>query len=407
MIGLDGADKMEVYSPSALTMRLEELIGTARDLKRFMLVGEVTQCKKAASGHYYITLKDGDNGVASCVMYKWQATSLKFEPKLGMKVRSIAEAMIYQGNFQIKLYSMEEHGKGDLKQAFEEMLKKLDAEGLFDMGHKKKLPLFPKKIGILTSDTGAVIQDMLRLLGDNWPLSEVVKVPVPVQGAGAAKKIAEAIEFVNENQLCDVMIVGRGGGSAEDLWEFNEEVLARAIFDSEIPVISAVGHEPDVTIADYVADCRAATPSHAIRLVAPEKESVRRWFMQKETMLKEGLVVNLERKKEKVQIMNQSDRFRDPTQVFQWKAQQVLRITRCLQNGWDFTMQGKNGKLNRYKDSIHALSPEGVLGRGYALPWNKKGEVIRSVSEAVVGEEVTLQLKDGAIYCKIEKTTRK
>ena len=264
-----------ILSVSQLNNALRTYIEGNPFFNNICVAGEISNYKLYPSGHHYFSLKDAEAAV-SCVMFRSSAGSLRFRPENGMQVLASGRVSVYprDGKYQLYVSAMMPFGAGDLQMAFEQLKSKLDAEGLFLAAHKKELPAFPKRIALVTSPAGAAVRDMIRILGSRWPLAEVLVVPVRVQGSEAAGEIADAIRLVNENRLADLIITGRGGGSLEDLWAFNEETVARAIYASSIPVISAVGHEPDVTIADYTADMRASTPSNAAEIAVPDREEM-------------------------------------------------------------------------------------------------------------------------------------
>lgn len=394
----------ETFRPSQVGEFVKKLMDDHPILRNITVEGEVTSYVKHSSGHHYFTLKD-QNGALKCALFRRDAASLQFEVKNGMSVLATGQVSVYPqtGQCQLVCRRVAPLGVGDLHQAFLDMQEKLAREGLFEEKFKKRLPFLPKKVGILTSRTGAVVHDMLQLLEARCPMVPVIVVPVPVQGEGAAREIAKAIHYVNENNLCDVMIVGRGGGSPEDLWAFNEEVLARALFASRIPVVSAVGHEPDVSIADYVADVRASTPSHATELVVPDGNRLKHWLAQQELRLKEGLQLTLTQKRQRLEYMASSPQLKDPRQAIMAKAQQVDYVEERLKRAMASLLQQKKGDLGRSAASLHALSPLEVLGRGYAIPRSASGEVVTSVGETKVGDKLSLSMRDGVVHCRAEE----
>ena len=266
----------EVYTVSRLNNLLKDCIESEPVFSNICVIGEISNYKLYPSGHHYFSLKDSESTL-SCVLFKGNARMLRFRPENGMQVLAVGRVSFYPRDGKVQFYvnAMMPSGAGDLQAAFEQLKAKLDAEGLFSQYHKKPLPVFPERIALVTSPAGAAVRDMIRILGVRWPSAEILIVPVRVQGAEAAGEICSAIRLVNEHSLADLIITGRGGGSAEDLWAFNDETLARTIFASRIPVISAVGHEPDVTIADFVADARASTPSNAAEIAVPDRAEVR------------------------------------------------------------------------------------------------------------------------------------
>lgn len=394
----------QTFRPSQVGEFVKKLMEDNPVLKNITVEGEVTSYLKHSSGHHYFTLKD-TNGALKCVLFRGNATSLNFTPKNGMSVLASGQVTVYPqtGQCQLVCRRLAPLGVGDLHQAFLDMQEKLEREGLFEERFKKNLPYLPKKVGILTSRTGAVVHDMLQLLETRCPMVPIVVVPVPVQGEGAAREIANAIAYVNEKNLCDVMIVGRGGGSPEDLWAFNEEVLARAIFNSRIPVVSAVGHEPDVSISDYVADRRASTPSHATELVVPDGNRLKQWLSQQEVRLNEGLKNTLTQKRQQLQYVTSCPQLKDPRQAIWAKSQQVDHMEERLRATMASFLQGKTGEVGRLAASLHALSPLEVMGRGYAIPRSETGKVVSSVADTAVGEKISLWVQDGVVQCRIEE----
>lgn len=392
------------FTPSQVGDYLKTLMDRDGVLKNIAVEGEISGYTRHSSGHHYFSLKDRD-GVLRCVMFKGAASTLRFQPENGLSVLAVGRISVYpqSGQYQMYCNRLSPLGTGDLHLAYEQMRERFEMEGLFDPVHKKPLPFLPKRIALLTSATGAVVHDMLRLLKARNPNVTVLIVPVAVQGQGASQEMAEAIGWVNRHDLADVMIVGRGGGSMEDLWCFNEEPVVRGIFGSRIPVISAVGHEPDYTIADFVADRRASTPSHATELVIPSFDGLKQWLRTQEEGLALGLRNHLESKRQK--LLYAQSRLGDPKQVIWNKAQGLDSLEMRLVNGFRFRLEQERSKTAQLAASLHALSPLEVLGRGYAIPKNQSGAVLSSVKDVTVGEELQIALKDGTVHCRTEKIT--
>lgn len=366
-------------------------------LNNVLVKGEISNFKNHYTGHMYFTLKD-ENSLIKCVMFKSYTTHLSFMPKDGMKVMVLGSVAVFErdGVYQIYAKAMKEDGLGSLYTAYEELKKKLEQEGLFAESHKKKIPFMPKTIGVLTSNTGAVIRDIINVSTRRNPGVHIRLYPVPVQGPGAAEKIAEGIKFMNENKLADVLIIGRGGGSLEDLWPFNEEIVARAIYDSELPIISAVGHETDFTIADFVADLRAPTPSAAAELAVANIEDVRETLKLYNNRYKVAL-------KKKIELMRLSyekciarPAYKNPTQKINEQYMVIDMKVKALQNS--MMLKVKEAKTSFVKETakLDSLSPLKTLTRGYSIVTKQEsGKVIKSVDDLNSGEKVNLRLSDG------------
>lgn len=365
-------------------------------LNNVLVKGEISNFKNHYTGHMYFTLKD-ENSLIKCVMFKSYTTHLSFMPKDGMKVMVLGSVAVFErdGIYQIYAKAMKEDGLGSLYTAYEELKKKLEQEGLFAESHKKKIPFMPKTIGVLTSNTGAVIRDIINVSTRRNPGVHIRLYPVPVQGPGAAEKIAEGIKFMNENKLADVLIIGRGGGSLEDLWPFNEEIVARAIYDSELPIISAVGHETDFTIADFVADLRAPTPSAAAELAVANIDDVRETLKLYNNRYKVAL-------KKKIELMRLSyekcmarPAYKNPTQKINEQYMVIDMKVKALQN--NMMLKLKEAKTSFVKETakLDSLSPLKTLTRGYSIVTEQDGKIIKSVNDLNSGEKVNLRLSDG------------
>ena len=366
-------------------------------LNNVLVKGEISNFKNHYTGHMYFTLKD-ENSLIKCVMFKSYTTHLSFMPKDGMKVMVLGSVAVFErdGVYQIYAKAMKEDGLGSLYTAYEELKKKLEQEGLFAEEHKKKIPFMPKTIGVLTSNTGAVIRDIRTVSTRRNPGVHIRLYPVPVQGPGAAEKIAEGIKFMNENKLADVLIIGRGGGSLEDLWPFNEEIVARAIYDSELPIISAVGHETDFTIADFVADLRAPTPSAAAELAVANIEDVRETLKLYNNRYKVAL-------KKKIELMRLSyekcmarPAYKNPTQKINEQYMVIDMKVKALQNSMMLKLKEAKTSFVKETAKLDSLSPLKTLTRGYSIVTKQKsGKVIKSVYDLNSGEKVNLRLSDG------------
>ena len=366
-------------------------------LNNVLVKGEISNFKNHYTGHMYFTLKD-ENSLIKCVMFKSYTTHLSFMPKDGMKVMVLGSVAVFErdGVYQIYAKAMKEDGLGSLYTAYEELKKKLEQEGLFAESHKKKIPFMPKTIGVLTSNTGAVIRDIINVSTRRNPGVHIRLYPVPVQGPGAAEKIAEGIKFMNENKLADVLIIGRGGGSLEDLWPFNEEIVARAIYDSELPIISAVGHETDFTIADFVADLRAPTPSAAAELAVANIEDVRETLKLYNNRYKVAL-------KKKIELMRLSyekcmarPAYKNPTQKINEQYMVIDMKVKALQNSMMLKLKEAKTSFVKETAKLDSLSLLKTLTRGYSIVTKQEsGKVIKSVDDLNSGEKVNLRLSDG------------
>ena len=364
--------------------------------------GEISNYKMYPSGHHYFTLKD-EGGALKCVIFKGNAMRLRFRPENGMKVIAMGRITVYprDGAYQLYCTAMALDGIGDLHAAFEQLKKKLAAQGLFDPAHKKPLPKLPGTIGIVTSSAGAAVHDMLRILRKRYPLTKVLLLPVRVQGVEAPGEIAAAIRYANHYQLADLLIVGRGGGSIEDLWAFNDELVAHAIYESRIPVISAVGHEPDVTISDYVADLRAATPSNAAELAVPDQDALRQSLDSMSAAMATALTRQIKGARQHLNVLSGSPALRSPTGYLEQKRKNVELLSNRLVSA---QIQGVERKKRRFVEltaKLDAMSPLKVLTRGYAMAQDEDGTVLRSVRQTELGQDITVSLSDGTVRAKV------
>ena len=366
--------------------------------------GEISNYKLYPSGHHYFTLKD-ESSALKCVMFKGNALRLRFRPENGMKIIAMGKVSVYprDGAYQLYCTAMAMDGVGDLYAAFEQLKKKLAAQGLFDPAHKKPLPRYPGTIGIITSSAGAAVHDMLRILRKRYPLSKVRLLSVRVQGAEAPGEIAAAIGYANHYHLADLLIVGRGGGSIEDLWAFNDEQVAYAIYHSEIPVISAVGHEPDVTISDYVADLRAATPSNAAELAVPDQDALRQSLDAMSNAMASSLNRQVKAARQHLLVLSASQALQSPTGYLEQRNQSVELLKNRL-------VAAQNQNITRAKQryiaqisKLEAMSPLKVLTRGYSMVQSERGEVVRSVSQVALGERIQVKLSDGTLSATVMK----
>ena len=364
--------------------------------------GEISNYKMYPSGHHYFTLKD-ESSALKCVMFKGNALRLRFRPENGMKIIAMGKVSVFprDGAYQLYCTAMAMDGIGDLYAAFEQLKKKLAAQGLFDPAHKKPLPQFPGTIGIITSSAGAAVHDMLRILNKRYPLAKIRLLPVRVQGVEAPGEIAAAIRYANYHRLADLLIVGRGGGSIEDLWAFNEEIVAHAIYESEIPVISAVGHEPDVTISDYVADLRAATPSNAAELAVPDREALVQTLDSMANSMATALTRQIKAHRQHLSVLSKSPALQSPTGYLEQKRQQLEGLKNRLIAGENQIIARNTQRYVALTAKLDAMSPLKVLTRGYSMAQNDRGEVVRSVSQVELGERIGIQFSDGKIFATV------
>ncbi len=364
--------------------------------------GEISNYKLYPSGHHYFTLKD-ESSALKCVMFKGNAIRLRFRPENGMKVIAMGKVSVYprDGAYQLYCTAMAMDGVGDLYAAFEQLKKKLAAQGLFDPAHKQPLPKYPGTIGIITSSAGAAVHDMLRILNKRYPLSHVRLLPVRVQGAEAPGEIAAAIRYANHHQLADLLIVGRGGGSIEDLWAFNDERVAYAIYESQIPVISAVGHEPDVTISDFVADLRAATPSNAAELAVPDQDALRQSLDTMSVAMASALNRQLKASQQHLNVLSQSPALRSPTGYIQQREKSLELLRNRLVSAQNNNITRKSERYIAAVSKLDAMSPLKVLTRGYSMAQTERGEVLRSVQQVELGERIHISLSDGQLHATV------
>lgn len=413
-----------ILTPGQVGQYLKNIMDRDQLLSRLLVRGELSNYKMYPSGHHYFTLKDGE-GALRCVMFRSDAQSLRFRPENGMQVIAAGRVTVFPRDGQYQLYCarLTPEGVGDLALAFEQLKEKLDRDGLFDQSHKKAIPQFPGKIALITSPAGAAVQDMIRILGARWPLTEIKVIPVRVQGAEAPQEIAAAIQWANWHDAADLIITGRGGGSIEDLWAFNEEVVARAIYTSEIPVISAVGHEPDVTIADFVADLRASTPSNAAELAVPDQNDVYTSLLGDRERLNGAVSARLVRYRQTLKRLAGSRPMTEPASYFREKRllldfqssrltyglrhaaagqrERLTALSAALPNEAERLLNRRRERLKSLAASLDALSPLKVLGRGYSIAHREDGKAVVSISDVESGDRLKLTLSDGSVDCQV------
>ena len=364
--------------------------------------GEISNYKLYPSGHHYFTLKD-EGSALRCVLFKGNAARLRFRPENGMKIIAMGKVSVYprDGAYQLYCTGLTMDGVGDLYAAFEQLKKKLEAQGLFDPAHKKPIPKYPGTIGIITSSAGAAVHDMLRILRKRYPLSKVRLLPVRVQGVEAPGEIAAAIGYANHYRLADLLIVGRGGGSIEDLWAFNDERVAYAIYHSEIPVISAVGHEPDVTISDYVADLRAATPYNAAELAVPDQDALRQNLDAMSNAMVSSLSRQVKAARQHLKVLSASQALRSPTGYLEQRSQSVELLKNRLVAAQNQNITRARQRFIAQISKLEAMSPLKVLTRGYSMAQTQRGEVVRSINQVELGERIRIRLSDGTISATV------
>ena len=389
---------------SELNNLIKTLIDCEPMLNKVCVRGELSNYKIYPSGHHYFTLKDSESSLR-CVIFKSSASKLRFRPESGMGVTAFGRVSVFSrdGAYQLYCTDLMPEGTGDLQIAFEQLKAKLASEGLFDPEHKKQLPPFPKKIAIITSSAGAAVHDMIRILGKRWPMTKVILLPVRVQGVEAPPEIAGAIRYANKHKIADIIITGRGGGSIEDLWAFNDERVARAIYDSELPVISAVGHEPDVTISDYVADVRASTPSNAAEVAVPNAADMRELLenlgiRQSQAVRKKMITIS-----SKLEELKKRRVLQTPMAYVDSKRAEFDYVKDKFIAAADRSNSAKRQDFVRLAASLDAMSPLKVIGRGYAIAADIRGELIRSIDDVKPDDKLRLCVNDGIIKCRVEE----
>lgn len=415
-----------VLEVSQVNSYIKEMLDADGLLGGLCIRGELSNYKKYPSGHHYFTLKDGQSQL-KCVMFRSSAMRLRFRPENGMMVQAAGRITVYprDGVYQLYCVAMTPEGAGDLAVAFEQLKKKLAAEGLFDPAHKKPIPVYPHRIAIITSAAGAAVHDMLRIIRHRYPLAEVKLLPVRVQGEEAAGEIAAALDYTNRYQLVDLIITGRGGGSMEDLWAFNEEVVARAIYRSKIPVISAVGHEPDVTIADYVADLRAATPSNAAELCTPDQQELRQRIADVSNRMASLLSRQLKNCRTQLELRKNARVLQSPENYLADRRQtldvlteklgrtmanrltkeagQLALCRQRLSTAENAVLAGERKRLETRAARLDAMSPLKVLARGYSITEDDRGTAIVSASSLYPGDHITIRFHRGSADARVEQ----
>ena len=391
-------EQQMIFSVSEANNFIKALLDRVPQLQEIFVRGEISNYKLYPSGHHYFTLKDAE-GAMRCVLFKGNALRLRFRPENGMKVIAFGRISVFprDGAYQLYVSELSPEGAGDLHVAFEQLKAQLEREGLFDPAHKKPL-------AIITSPAGAAVHDMLRILRARWPLTEVKLLGVRVQGTEAPPEIAGALRYANRYKVADLIITGRGGGSIEDLWAFNDERVARAIYESEIPVISAVGHEPDVTIADYVADARASTPSNAAEIAVPDRNDVRARLTALERSMTKTEESRLSALRERLTALERKRVLRDPMAFIADKRLLLDYTQKSLASLAEKQVGERRQRFAALCASLHAMSPLAVLARGYAVARTANGTVLRSADEVAVGETIDVTLGRGSLACTVNET---
>lgn len=386
---------------SQLNGYIKEKIADDENLNNVLIKGEISNFKNHYTGHMYFTLKD-ENSLIKCIMFKSYAQKLEFMPKDGMKVFVLGTVSVFErdGIYQIYVKAMQEDGVGALYKKYEELKKKLEEQGFFDMSHKQKIPLMPKTIGVLTSQTGSVIRDIINVSTRRNPNVRIRLYPVPVQGEGASTKIAEGIRWINENKAADVLILARGGGSLEDLWPFNEEEVAYAIYNSKIPIISAVGHETDFTIADFTADLRAPTPSAAAELAVPDVYELAKKINQYQERLRLSLKRKLENMKLRLEKCLSSRVLKEPLRPIQDQYIRIDNIVKRLETQIKTKQKEEEKRYVELVSKLDALSPLKTLARGYTII-EKEGKIANKAEQLKIGDKVQIRLEDGTAQSEI------
>ena len=393
------------YNPITVTdlnRYIKNKVDNDEYLNNVLVKGEISNFKHHYTGHMYFTLKD-ENSLIKCIMFKTYTPNLKFVPKDGMKVMILGTVSVFErdGVYQIYCKAMKEDRMGSLYTAYEELKNKLEKQGLFDAKYKKPIPKFPKSIGVLSASTGSVIRDIINVSTRRNPNCYIKLLPVPVQGKGAGEKIAEAIKIVNQYKLADVIILARGGGSLEDLWPFNEEVVAHAIFESELPIISAVGHETDFTIADFVADLRAPTPSAAAELAVPNVNDLLLDLEKYDNRFKNSLKKKIELMRLRYEKCMTSRVFKEPLQKINERYISIDMKVKQIQNLITNKLKDDKTKMIELITKLDTLSPLKTLARGYSLTTNCEGKIINSVKGVKKDDELIIRFQDGSSNVKV------
>ena len=393
----------KICTISELNEYLKAMFESNPNLNGVYVRGEISNYKFHSSGHHYMTLKD-ESSVIRAVMFKYDAGKLNFRPESGMKVIAKGRVSVFprDGQYQLYISDMIPDGVGALYVAFEQLKKRLGDEGLFSTEHKKPLPAYPSKIAVITSPTGAAVRDILRILKARYPIAEVIVCPVLVQGPDAPVEICEMLEYVNSHNLADLIITGRGGGSIEDLWGFNDERVARSIYASKIPVISAVGHEPDVTISDFVADVRAATPSNAAEIAVPDSMTLRKNVNDYASRMYSYLASKITFNRELVKNISEKNIMKSPWMFYQERRLNLDFISEKLSSATSKKILKSRECFAGLVAALDAMSPLKVLSRGYSIVSASDGKIIKKVADAKAGDKLAVRVEDGNIKCTVD-----
>lgn len=400
---------MSVITVSALNRYVKMLLEQDEHLSPVMISGEISNfVNHYKSGHLYFSLKD-ETALVKAVMFRTYASRLKFVPESGMKVIVRARVSLYEkdGSFQLYVEDMQPDGVGALQMAYEQLKKKLEAEGLFDAAKKQPLPRFPMRVGVITSPTGAAVRDILNVLGRRFPLANVMFVPVLVQGDGAPPQLVAALEKMNAENAADVIIIGRGGGSLEELWAFNTEPVCRAVAASRIPVISAVGHETDFTLCDFAADMRAPTPSAAAELAVPDCEDLMREIQQKSARLQVATSSGMLTRKAMFEQLRSKRALSSPMFYIEQTAMRLDYLTRAFAAKAETALSAAKNRLSANAAALDAMSPLKVLSRGYVITQNDAGDVVSTAFSVQKGDNLSLYMQDGTVLCTVNEVKMK
>ena len=394
--------EQHIFGVAEVNQLVKHLLDGEPMLSSICVRGELSNYKMYPSGHHYFTLKDAE-GALRCVMFKGAASKLCFRPENGMAVVASGRITVFprDGAYQLYCNTLSPLGAGDLAVAFEQLKAKLQAEGLFDPAHKKPLPAYPERIAVVTSAAGAAVHDMIRILRRRYPLAKVILLPVRVQGAEAPPEIAGAIRYADRWHIGDVIITGRGGGSMEDLWAFNDERVARAIYDCKTPIISAVGHEPDVTISDFVADARASTPSNAAEIAVPDRMDLTRQLRDIQVRLEQSQIARLESLRRRLETLADKRCLRDHGAYIQDQRMALVHLQQRLGDLAGAQLGRKRQRFSALAASLDALSPLAVLGRGYAVARNEQGTILKSWQDVTAGDMVRVTLGQGGFSARV------
>ena len=395
----------QILTVTQINEYIRSMMDGDRLLMNVAVKGELSNYKVYPSGHHYFTMKD-EGGALKAVMFKTSASKMRFRPENGMQVIAIGRVTVYprDGAYQMYCSNLVLDGIGDLYAAFEQLKTKLAAQGLFDQAHKKPIPTYPKTIGIITSAAGAAVHDMIRILRKRYPLTAVRLLPVRVQGAEAPGEIAAAIGYANHHRLADLLIVGRGGGSMEDLWAFNDERVAHAIYRSQIPVISAVGHEPDVTISDFVADVRAATPSNAAEIAVPDQDALRQTLDTMSEAMVNAMNRRIKAAQQHLKVLSDSPALRSPEGYLLQRKKALELLKNRLLAAQNQQINAKTRRFVALTAKLDAMSPLKVLSRGYAMTQLTDGQIVRSVHDVAPGDQIRITLEDGHFFASVTDT---